>query len=875
MNKFFNFINILNKSIRIFLLYFVIFTLDIDINSQALINYAQNNFFICQPSAISFSPDNEYIAISNLGGNFLTIFALENGEYVFIRNYYSQYFSKLSSVSFTPDSSESNGYYIVISDFFQNNYNSQLLLFKFDPSTYDITFISYTNGSQTKLDPLSIAFSPNFGTPNNPSYFIAVSYVGSGVVDIFSYDPATHSISVTNNSTPVASGAIFTSVSFAPINGNNNSALLATDYYDNSVNTYLIDANGNIQNTQYVNPITNGAGLLVNPIGVTVDNNNNVFVTYYDPSTNTNGLVQYMGSYETNGYVLQSPQYINIEDIVLANPFGMTTNNNNLYICNLTPIPKSLKNNFELYFNIYNINYGVSPLTGSIFYQSAGVFGTNKLASCVINNTNYIYVSNIAKYLLLEAPSLDAFSIFKYNPSSGIEYLATILDVNLRSPSAIVTVSNSIGNYLFIANSGFNSNFGNGYYISMYIINPDGTVSPPRGIQFFIDDSYNNQYINNPSALAVSSDNNYLFIGNKGNPGQSFISVYDINQVLTINNTNFDIYVYNPENVYILDDPSSMFVIPNSNILVVVNKNANFISVFNYSGSLKDGSFSIEYNPAYSSLFSQFISYCPYINSLSLYTNNNYQYFLATNLNNSLTFSLFNNQNLCFLNNYGLLSNLISPNDALFLSQYNNSTLNYLVSNMNNNLVIVNFGINNNNCSIENALAGQNKVFINQNNILPNLKNINNISFNVTPQGAVLGYGTNYKNNIVYSTLTTTPIAGQISIDYQFNYINSSISYFVNGLYLININPIASSAELQINKNGLLFINLNDLEVGTNLSVSYTQPRYGNVYYNNSNNTLLYVPNVNFTGIDSFVYTLTTSDGLLSSSATIDIFVSP
>jgi hypothetical protein len=868
-------LNIFNKNrSKIYSLLLVILIISkIDLSCQALIESAINNFYLCQPSAISFSPDNNYLAISNLGGNFLSIFSFnngENGEISLIKNFYSQYFSKLSSVSFTPDSNQTNGYYIVISDFFENNYNAQLLLFKFDDTTNDLLFQSYTNGSTTRLDPLSLAFSEEVDTKGN--YFIAVSYVGNGIIDLFKYNSKNKTIELISNTgiLPIASGA---SVSFTPIDtGNNFITILATNYYGQAVNSYTInltDIHNLTLQSSYINNIyDNETNQPVNPIGVTCDNNNNIFVSYYNPNTNQYSINYYQGSYNNNNYILTYQNNFSTFNNSLYNPFALQTNQGYLYIANLTPIPSNPNNQFGLYFNIYNYNYNETNSNLNNIYSSPGIFGTNKLASININGDKYIYVSNIAKYLLLEAPSLDAFSIFKYT-NNNITYLATVLDANLRTPSAIAVASTINGNYLFIANLGFNYKFGNGYFFVPYIINPDGSTSQPGSVQYIIDNSLNNEYINNPISLAISNDNQNLFIGNQGNPGQPFISVYNIEQCLSGTN-QLQVYVYNPENIYILNTPSSMFTLSNENILVVVNENGNFISAFNYSGNILDGTFSIEYNPNYSNLFSNFISYCPYINSITTYLD---KYFLATNLNNSLTFSSIYNQTTCFLNNYSNLSNLMSPNNSLFLNQLQDGSLNFVVSNMNNNLVLYKID-QQTNCSITNVPSGNEKIYIDQYNILPSNGNYyTNTSFKPSI-GQIIGYGPKYNNNILYLPESNN-FSGQVSLEYSFDYNNNTIEYSTNGLYFINIDPIALNQNLIIDENSILSIDLNNITKGNNLNVSYTQPAHGFVYFNNINNILIYYPYINFTGNDQFIYTIESSDGILSSSGIINLTVSP
>jgi hypothetical protein len=222
-----------------------------------------------------------------------------------------------------------------------------------------------------------------------------------------------------------------------------------------------------------------------------------------------------------------------------------------------------------------------------------------------------------------------------------------------------------------------------------------------------------------------------------------------------------------------------------------------------------------------------------------------------------LSFAVLKDDSICTLNEFVMPFYLQFPNSTLLLP-VNNSYFNIVVSNSNNSLIIFNLE-NSLQCGILNVFSPKNVISLNSSSMLPSSGTISDINF-ISNNGAVeyisdeniINY---YPNNypLVFSGLNT--------INYQFLYSNNNplrpLKYFVAGIYLIFVSPFATNVSFDMKKNGVLIIDLNQLIVGSNYNVSYTNPQNGSLYYDNLNNRFLYIPNKGFTGNDSFQYTVT------------------
>jgi len=886
----------IKKKIKIYL-YIIIYlfyqTNNTTNKGQPLITNYFLSTFLSQPSSISMSPDNEYIALSNLGGNFISIFKkieINNQEVLApINNYYSKYFNNVSSVAFAPyyqTNGSNKTYFIAASNLSTTLYNSQIVLFSFNGSN-ELTPIYFFNGLSDQLNPIYISFSPNLGTSQNPIYFLAISYIGSVEITLLYYDITNQSLSffdnaiiTTNANIPgnVDTSSSFSSSSFSPtiftINNNKYVGLVTTNYKLSQLNSYIIDNSGSPMKSSEISINLNSSSTTINPINTTIINNNvndDIYVSCQKTNT-INNTISFIIKHYTGSYTVQNNQIQYLityqGDITIPNtavfPFISIDPNYNIYAANFQYIPtRQSLNKLQFFINKFNIQQTVSSGVSYVIYDSPAIFGTSALAF----NNNYIYVAS-SNQPFSQTNQNFSISIFKLNNNKNnpFEYIETFFDSRLKNPSSLVANNN----YLFVSNLYPNDN--GYYYINIYTINTDGTIVYNNQ---YIDKTSNNQYLNRPTSLAISNDGKYLFVGNQGNSGSSFISVFDIEDL--INGNGPSAYVYSPENIDILNNPVSMSSIPAllspgniTNALLVANLNNHSLSIFFYSGDLKSTSnpFNIVYTEINNAIRNAYDSLFFSLNSLTslIVSNFKYQYLLGSNLNNSLTFVVLYEDNICSVNDFILNFYLQSPNSVLLLNNVNYNNLNIIASNSNNSLVLFNLE-NSNNCSILNTQAGENAISIDPNNILPST-GVSDVSFKTD-----IGNVTYNNNQILYYPQNSPNIfSGLNTITYEFLYNNQQLlkplEYFIAGIYIISISPIAYNDTINIYKNSNLIINLNNLVLGSNYNVTYTQPSNGSLYYDNINNKFFYIPNNNFIGTDSFTYTITTQSSQSGSSLT-------
>jgi gliding motility-associated-like protein len=92
----------------------------------------------------------------------------------------------------------------------------------------------------------------------------------------------------------------------------------------------------------------------------------------------------------------------------------------------------------------------------------------------------------------------------------------------------------------------------------------------------------------------------------------------------------------------------------------------------------------------------------------------------------------------------------------------------------------------------------------------------------------------------------------------------------------INIRPVGVNDEYTtpLNTSITSTVKSNDGPSGTGTTVAATQPIHGTVTVN-ANGTITYKPDNNFSGVDTYTYTLTTPDGVTSAPITVTVNVNP
>jgi hypothetical protein len=647
--------------------------------------------------------------------------------------------------------------------------------------------------------------------------------------------------------------------------------------------------NGSSSNNIYLYPVSITSGALTIgtalfsalssssylPTGIALSSSSgDVFVSYSD---GTSYGIEYatlssgdsgntLGTF--NSVTISFSNGINITSLNYPRGIALDTSNN-LYIPNILPYQGTGTNTNAYSFYIF---YG-APTSGSVslggFYTTPAVYGAYSLTNISLGSgsstKNYVYAGS--SYPQILGNNEYSISLFDYNISQGnLTYNSTYFLQHINSPINILTYQLSGKNYLLVLNQYPNSS--QEYFITVYTINSDGSLTFNNQ---FIDNTSNNQYLNNPISFTTGANDTHLFVLNYNN-NNPFVSVFDISTVISSTNppTNHIDVSSSDSYIYKIPAPYSEQIINISDIYYITNgvlqvsySPPSETNLFNlvYSGSISAGTFAISLIPIsnisiFGSSSNYFLGFSTFFNDYSVNITN-------INVPPSGPYDIYSNNTYTF-NNYLVQNNF---GEAYFLSSNNPSTNNpiyfeLIASGTNNELVVFHnlyIPLNSNNVDLK---AGSNSY--NFTLTFPN--DATNISISlVDPSQGIISSTTN--NNVANVTYTTpnnsSSFDGIVNLNYSYS---DSTAYSVSGQLSLKIYPVTQNNNYTTSINSPLIINLSDLTIGSDNIVTYTSPKNGVVYYSQLTNQFVYIPNSGFIGNDSFTYTLTTQDPLSSTS---------